>query len=68
MSTTISGCALGDRLTFGLFALINCGSVFFIFKFARETRGRSLEELEDDLRTHSASQLVHQAPAGVHGS
>ena len=60
--------ALGDKWTFGLFALINCGSIYFIFKFCPETRGRSLEELEDDFRTHSASQLVHQAPTGVHGS
>ena len=36
--------------------------------FAMNARGRSLEELEDDFRTHSASQLVHQAPTGVHGS
>jgi major inositol transporter-like SP family MFS transporter len=59
---------LGDKWTFGLFALINCGSIFFIFKFAPETRGLSLEELEDDFRTHGASQMVHQVPKGVHGS
>src|SRR3982074_884990 len=47
--------AVGATLTFGLCALINCGSIFFIFKFAPETRGRSLEELEDDFRTHSAA-------------
>jgi MFS transporter, SP family, major inositol transporter len=60
--------ALGATLTFGLFAVINAGSIFFIFKFAPETRGRSLEELEDDFRTHDASHLVHTAPANVHGS
>jgi hypothetical protein len=32
-----------------------------------ETRGRSLEELEDDFREHDAAHLVHTAPAGVHG-
>ena len=60
--------ALGATLTFGLFAVINAGSIFFNFKFAPETRGRSLEELEDDFRTHDASHLVHTAPANVHGS
>jgi major inositol transporter-like SP family MFS transporter len=59
--------ALGASLTFGLFALINVGSWFFVRKFAPETRGRSLEELEDDFRTHDAAHFVHEAPAGVHG-
>jgi major inositol transporter-like SP family MFS transporter len=60
--------ALGATPTFGLFALVNVGSLFFIKKFAPETRGRTLEELEDDVRTHDAAHLVHEAPAGVHGS
>ena len=60
--------ALGATLTFGLFAVINAFSIFFIFKFAPETRGRSLEELEDDFRTHDAAHLVHTAPPNVHGS
>jgi major inositol transporter-like SP family MFS transporter len=60
--------ALGATLTFGLFALINCGSIYFIFKCAPETRGRSLEELEDDFRSHDATHLVHTAPPNVHGS
>ena len=38
-----------------------------IKKFAPETRGRSLEELEDDFRTHDAAHFVHEAPVGVHG-
>jgi MFS transporter, SP family, major inositol transporter len=59
--------ALGATPTFGLFALINVGSWFFIKKFAPETRGRRLEELEDDFRTHDAAHFVHEAPAGVHG-
>ena len=42
--------ALGATVTFGLFALINIGSIFFVKKFAPETRGRTLEELEDDFR------------------
>ena len=60
--------ALGATLTFGLFALVNVGSFFFIKKFAPETRGRTLEELEDDIREHDATHLVHEAPSGVYGS
>jgi len=60
--------SLGSTLTFGLFAIINACSFFFVLKFCPETRGRSLEELEDDFRTHDATHLVHRAPSGVHGS
>ena len=60
--------ALGATLTFGLFALINLGSIFFVKRFAPETRGRTLEELEDDFREHSPSEFVHKAPADIHGS
>jgi MFS transporter, SP family, major inositol transporter len=61
--------ALGATLTFGLFALINVGSILFVKKYAPETRGRTLEELEDDFRTHdNPAEFVHEAPAGVHGS
>jgi major inositol transporter-like SP family MFS transporter len=60
--------AAGSTLTFGLFALINFGSTFFVIKFTPETRGRTLEELEDDFRTHDAAHFVHEPPAGVHGS
>ena len=59
--------ALSATPTYGLFALINVGSWFFVKKFAPETRGRSLEELEDDFRTHDAEHFVHEAPAGVRG-
>jgi major inositol transporter-like SP family MFS transporter len=60
--------ALGSTLTFGLFAIINAGSVFFALKFCPETRGRSLEELEDDFRDHDAAHFAHRPPVGVHGS
>jgi major inositol transporter-like SP family MFS transporter len=60
--------SLGSTLTFGLFAIINACSFFFVLKFCPETRGRTLEELEDDFRTHDAAHLVHEAPAGVRGS
>jgi major inositol transporter-like SP family MFS transporter len=58
---------LGATPTFGLFALINVGSLIFVKKFAPETRGRSLEELEDNFRTRDAGHFVHEAPAGVRG-
>jgi MFS transporter, SP family, major inositol transporter len=58
---------LGATLTFGLFALINTGSILFVTRFAPETRGRSLEELEDNFRVHDAGHFVHEAPAGVRG-
>src|SRR6476620_1529186 len=60
--------AAGATVTFGLFVIINLMSIFFVFKFVPETRGRTLEELEDDFRVHDAAHLVHSAPAGVHGS
>src|SRR4051795_4006656 len=60
--------ALGAALTFGLFALVNVGSLIFVKTFAPETRGRSLEELEDQFRSAGdAKHLVHEAPVGVHG-
>ena len=60
--------AAGATVTFGLFAAINVISFLFVRKFVPETRGRTLEELEDDFRTHDAADLVHSAPAGVTGS
>jgi major inositol transporter-like SP family MFS transporter len=60
--------ALGPTLTFGLFALINVCSIVFVAKFVPETRGRTLEELEDDFREHDAAHFTHAAPVGVHGS
>ena len=58
----------GSTVTFAIFALINLGSTVFVTKYAPETRGRSLEELEDDFRTHDAAHFAHSAPANVHGS
>jgi MFS transporter, SP family, major inositol transporter len=60
--------ALGATPTFGLFTLVNACSFFFVWRFCPETRGRTLEELEDDFREHDARHLTHTAPAGVHGS
>ena len=60
--------ALGATLTFGLFTLVNACSFLFVWRFCPETRGRTLEELEDDFREHDARHLAHTAPPGVHGS
>jgi major inositol transporter-like SP family MFS transporter len=60
--------ALGSTGTFGIFVLVNLVSIWFIWKFVPETRGRRLEELEDDFRTHDAAHFVHRAPADVYGS
>ena len=42
--------ALGSTVTFLLFAAINVVSIFFIFRVAPETKGHSLESLEEHLR------------------
>jgi major inositol transporter-like SP family MFS transporter len=60
--------AVGGTVTFGIFALINACSIVFVKTFVPETRGRTLEELEDDFRDHDPAQLVTTAPAGVVGS
>ncbi|WP_111767117.1 sugar porter family MFS transporter [Nakamurella deserti] len=60
--------AVGATVTFGVFALINVGSLVFVTRFVPETRGRTLEELEDDFRDHDATHLITTAPAGVVGS
>ncbi len=60
--------ALGATGTFGIFVLINLASIVFVSRFVPETRGRTLEELEDDFREHTAGRFVHTAPAGVYGS
>ncbi|MEU7818060.1 sugar porter family MFS transporter [Pseudonocardia sp. NPDC049154] len=60
--------ALGASATFGLFAVINVGSLLFVQRCAPETRGRSLEELEDQLRRNDWKQAARSAPIGAHGS
>ena len=59
--------SLGAAATFGIFVLINLCSIFFVARFVPETKGRSLEEIEDDFRD-APGKLVTSAPAGVTGS
>ena len=42
--------ALGIAGTFWLFAAINALAVVFVWRFVPETRGRTLEQIETDLR------------------
>ncbi|MGU3431653.1 sugar porter family MFS transporter [Actinomycetes bacterium M1A6_2h] len=42
--------ALGSTGTFGIFVVINVASIVFVRKLVPETKGRSLEELEDQFR------------------
>jgi major inositol transporter-like SP family MFS transporter len=60
--------SLGPTGTFGIFVVINILATYFVYKYVPETRGRTLEELEDDFRTHDATHFVHKAPVGVYGS
>ena len=41
---------IGPAFTFWLFAALTAGAVVFSQYFVPETNGRSLEEIEDDLR------------------
>jgi major inositol transporter-like SP family MFS transporter len=64
----ILAATLGSTGTFAIFVVINAIGWLFTYKFAPETRGRALEELEDDFRSHDAAHFTHEAPVGVHGS
>jgi major inositol transporter-like SP family MFS transporter len=44
--------SLGASKTFGIFVVINILSVIFVARFTPETKGRTLEEVEDDFRAH----------------
>jgi major inositol transporter-like SP family MFS transporter len=61
--------AAGATATFGLFVLINLLSIYFVAKFVPETRGRTLEELEDEFRASGGRVVLRRtpvAPAGAH--
>jgi major inositol transporter-like SP family MFS transporter len=60
--------ALGATSTFSIFVAINLCSIWFVARFVPETRGRTLEELEDEFRTRD-SAVVSAGPAvAVQGS
>jgi major inositol transporter-like SP family MFS transporter len=44
---------IGSTWTFALFAAINLGSLIFVLRAVPETKGRSLEVLENDFRTQA---------------
>jgi MFS transporter, SP family, major inositol transporter len=62
--------AAGASATFALFVLINLLSIYFVAKCVPETRGRTLEELEDEFRASGGRVVAHSAPpvglAGAH--
>jgi major inositol transporter-like SP family MFS transporter len=61
--------ALGATGTFGIFVLINIGSIVFVARWVPETRGRTLEELEDEFRGQTPTRFVRAAvPVEVVGS
>ena len=59
--------AVGSTPTFALFALINLGSVFFVRKFTPETKGRTLEDLEDQFRAGRIVTTAGTASTAGHG-
>ncbi|PBB05996.1 MULTISPECIES: glucose transporter GlcP [Salimicrobium] len=50
---------------FLIFAVIGIGALFFVVKYLPETRGRSLEEIEADLRTRTSASEANEA-GGMH--
>ena len=52
--------ALGSTGTFALFVLVNVGSWMFVYRLVPETKGTSLEQLEERLEAHG-TQTPHPA-------
>jgi MFS transporter, SP family, major inositol transporter len=60
--------AAGATATFSLFVLINLASIAFVARCVPETRGRTLEELEDDFRASGGKVVLRPVALAVHGS
>jgi major inositol transporter-like SP family MFS transporter len=58
--------ALGATGTFGIFVAINLLSIGFVRNYVPETRGRTLEELEDDFRARGI-KAARSAPVVARG-
>ncbi|GGG13507.1 putative metabolite transport protein YfiG [Rhodococcoides trifolii] len=52
--------ALGSTGTFGIFVIINIASIVFVRKYVPETKGRTLEELEDQFRDSEFVPADHE--------
>ena len=58
----------GASATFALFVLINIASIVFVARYVPETRGRTLEELEDEFRAHGGKVVLRPSAAPIHAS
>lgn len=55
--------ALGSTGTFGLFVAVNIGSLFFVYRFVPETKGTTLEELEERFEAEGTTVVAAAAAA-----
>jgi major inositol transporter-like SP family MFS transporter len=60
--------ALGATGTFSIFVAINLCSIWFVARYVPETRGRTLEELEDEFRSRDSAVVVSTPSVAVQGS
>jgi major inositol transporter-like SP family MFS transporter len=60
--------AAGASATFSIFVLINILSIVFVARCVPETRGRTLEELEDEFRAHEGKVVARPTGLPVAGS
>src|SRR3954466_687402 len=60
--------AAGATATFGIFVVINIASIAFVARYVPETRGRTLEELEDDFRASGGKVVLRPVALAVHAS
>jgi major inositol transporter-like SP family MFS transporter len=56
---------IGSTPTFLLFAAINAVSLFFVWRAVPETKGRSLERLEEDFRTQAIRTIPRRDRLGA---